>query len=43
MLTEFVYSDRIFIFATVAELRDRLQEHAANYTTVKAMLDDLAP
>jgi len=43
MLTEFIYSDRVYIFGTVAELRERLREHAANYNTVKALLDDLAP
>ncbi len=43
MLTEFVYHDRIYIFGTVAELRERLREHSASYTTVTALLDDLAP
>ncbi|WP_418792400.1 hypothetical protein [Phosphitispora sp. TUW77] len=43
MITELVYSDRIYIIGTVSELRNRLKEHAANYTTVKALIDDLSP
>ena len=43
MLKEFVYHDRLYIICTVAELRSRLKEHAANYPTLKALVEDLAP
>jgi len=42
-LLEVVYHNRFYVAGTIAELRNRLSEHACRYATVKELLEDMAP
>lgn len=42
-MLELIYRDRIYITGTVAQLRQRLSEHAKNYSTVAELIKDLSP